>query len=762
MVQIAKDKEDAAVVKEAVMKEEEAAKAKAAEAKVIKDDAQKDLDEALPALDLAVQCLKKLKKEHINEVKQLGNPPAGVRLCMEAVCVMFEVKPVKIADPNNPGKKIEDYWKAAQSEVLTNADALLQKLMNYDKENIPDSVIKKIEPYIHREDFDPAAIRKASVACEAMCMWVGAMYKYNTVAKAVEPKKQLLRAAQDELDVVQKKLDKAQAELRAVTNKIAKLEADLNAAERKLEKLNFDAEQCELKLVRADKLIGGLGGEKARWGQTVKDLRANAGNLPGDCIVAAGMVSYCGPFTSEYRINNLEVPWRKTMVEYGLKHTEGCSLRSVIGVEVKIQQWTGVFNLPNDTLSVENGIVVDNCRRWALLIDPQRQANKYIKNMGKSHEMGIEVVKLSDPNMLRSLELGVQFGKWILLENIGTTLDPALEPILLQQKVKDGSGFSIKLGDKTINYSDTFRFFMTTSLPNPHYSPETSVKVTLLNFAITPSGLEDQMLGLAVAKERPDLEEQKSQLVQQNAKMNRQLKDIEDEILKLLQASEGNVLDDDTLVNTIAKAKETAVEINAKQAEAAITEKEIDVARESYRTLAFRAQILFFGIVEFAAIDPMYQFSLQWFQQLFQLSVDQTPKNDVFEQRLQLLSDCFTELLYQAVSRGLFEKDKLLFSFAMCLRIMDGNKEINNSKLRFLLTGPTKDLTEDGPAMPNLPWLSKPMWNEILTLSQLSSCDGFYKAVEKDPAAWQVIYDSLTAHHEKLPGDWDTKLSDMA
>merc|ERR1719171_901956 len=333
MVQIAKDKEDAAVVKEAVMKEEDAAKAKAAEAKVIKDDAQKDLDEALPALDLAVQCLRLLEKEHINEVKQLGNPPAGVRLCMEAVCVMFEVKPVKVADPNNPGKKIEDYWAASKTEVLTNADALLQKLMNYDKENIPDAVIKKIEPYINRQDFAPVAIRKASVACEAMCMWVGAMYKYNTVAKAVEPKRQMLRAAEEELAEVQKKLDKAQAELRAVTNKIAKLEADLNAAERKLEKLNFDAEQCQLKLVRADKLIGGLGGEKARWGQTVKDLRANAGNLPGDCIVAAGMVSYCGPFTAEYRNVELEQYWHKQMEDVNLIFTPNCSVRDVIGDE---------------------------------------------------------------------------------------------------------------------------------------------------------------------------------------------------------------------------------------------------------------------------------------------------------------------------------------------------------------------------------------------------------------------------------------------
>merc|ERR1719359_1597645 len=222
------------------------------------------------------------------------------------------------------------------------------------------------------------------------------------------------------------------------------------------------------------------------------------------------------------------------------------------------------------------------------MIDPQRQANKYIKNMGKEVETGIDICKLSDPTFLRTLELGIQFGKWILLENIGIDLDPALEPILLQQKIKDGSSYVIKLGDKTVNYSDTFKFFLTTTLSNPHYSPETSVKVTLLNFAITPQGLEDQMLGITVAKERPDLEEQKSGLVVQNAKMNKTLKDIEDDILRLLATSEGDVLEDDTLVDKVTTSKNVAIEIVEKQEIAKRTEESIDEAREGYRTVAYR------------------------------------------------------------------------------------------------------------------------------------------------------------------------------
>jgi len=67
----------------------------------------------------------------------------------------------------------------------------------------------------------------------------------------------------------------------------------------------------------------------------------------------------------------------------------------------------------------------------------------------------------------------------------------------------------IKLGDKSVPYNETFKFFLTTTLPNPHYSPETQVKISLLNFAITPFGLEEQMLNMLVTLEYPELQEQK-------------------------------------------------------------------------------------------------------------------------------------------------------------------------------------------------------------------------------------------------------------
>lgn len=283
-----------------------------------------------------------------------------------------------------------------------------------------------------------------------------------------------------------------------------------------------------------------------------------------------------------------------------------------LGEQVKIQGWN-LAGLPKDDTSIENGIIIDKSRRWPLMIDPQNQANKYIKNMGRDHSESIDILKTSDPNLMKMSELAIQFGKWVLVENVGENLDPSLEPILLQQTTKQGSSLTIVIGDKNIAYNENFKFFMTTTLPNPHYSPETCVKVTIINFAITPSGLEEQMLATIVGLENPTLEQKKIEIERKNAADKKELLNIEDSILKSLQEQKGGIsemLADESLINKLQSSKKFSQEINQRVKDSKITEDQIDAVRESYRPVAFRASILFFCIVDLALIDPMYQYSL--------------------------------------------------------------------------------------------------------------------------------------------------------
>jgi dynein heavy chain len=227
------------------------------------------------------------------------------------------------------------------------------------------------------------------------------------------------------------------------------------------------------------------------------------------------MTAYSGPFTSKFRAE-LEKEWNEKIKSLGIKIADNITMKEILEDPVQTKSWTAA-GLPNDNLSIENAIIMFKSRRWPLMIDPQNQANKFIKNLAKDTETcknGLKYLKMSDANMLKTLELGIQNGTWIMLENVGEDLDPALEPVLQKQIAKDGT---LRLGDKQIPFSKDFLFFMTTTLPNPHYAPETQVKVSLLNFAITPFGLEEQMLYLFVIQEMPELQRRKDLIVQQNA-----------------------------------------------------------------------------------------------------------------------------------------------------------------------------------------------------------------------------------------------------
>jgi dynein heavy chain len=154
----------------------------------------------------------------------------------------------------------------------------------------------------------------------------------------------------------------------------------------------------------------------------------------------------------------------------------------------------------------------------------------------------------------------------------------------------------------------------------------------------------------------------------------------------------------------------------------------------------------------------MYQYSLTWFINLYLSSIAHSRPSKDLTLRIQYLNDHFTSSIYRNVCRSVFEKDKLVFSFVLCVSILQSKDKINPEVWNFLLTG---GVALDNPHKNPAPdWLSDKSWSEVVRLSAIKVFDGLSKHVVKHIKRWKDLYDSPEPQDFILPKPWN-KLNDM-
>ena len=737
MEQIAKDQEVADGVRRVVSEEEAMVRETALQTEAIASDAQKDLDEALPALESAYKALDALEKKDIAELKVFTKPPDAVLMVMEAICILFKVKPD---------------WDS--SKKLLSDSQFMRKMQEFDKENIQEATMKKLRKYVEMPNFNAEAVEKVSRACKSMCMWVIAMELYSRVFKQVAPKRKRLEEAQETLESTRAKLAEKAAALADVELQLDKLKATYENSVSSKKQLLEKMEETTKRLARANKLTTALGDEQIRWTESVAKLNEQIISLVGNSFISSACIAYFGAFTSVYRAKLVE-RWVTSCRQATIPVSDSFSLVENLAEPASVRQWN-IQGLPADALSTENGILVTRGRRWPLMIDPQGQANRWIRAMEGPN---LKVIKLTEPKFMRTLENAVRTGQSVLLEDVGETLDPGLEPLLLKQIVRQGGRAMLKLGDSLVEYDRNFKLFITTKLHNPHYLPEVCIKVTIINFTVTKLGLEGQLLADVVKKERPELEQQRNSLIVNIANDKKSLKDIEDKILKLLFNSQGNILDDEELIDTLNHSKVTSAAINARLVEAEETEVAINIAREKYRPVAIRGSVLYFVIADLAELDPMYHFSLKYFKNLFNKTIGESEKSDDLEERIQILQKNTTFDTFTNVSRGLFEAHKLIFSFLICVEIIKERGDISLPEWNLLLRG-TGSVRTNFPPKPEARWLTQLMWQNICNLAEnVPQYAYITEHINIFPTHWEDLLNSDEPFLTPIPGDSTLSLS---
>ncbi|XP_055341295.1 LOW QUALITY PROTEIN: dynein beta chain, ciliary-like [Paramacrobiotus metropolitanus] len=735
------EKESAKVAKEKEIasNEEKAVAVVAKEVEKKQKDCEKDLALAEPSLRKALAALDTLDKNNLTELKSFGSPPP--------ICVDIAAAVMILLAPNGRVPK-DKSWKASKV-MMAKVDLFLEQLKTYDKEHIHENCLKAVDPFLKKPEFqDPASVESKSRAAAGLCAWVVNIVNYYRVYCDVEPKRITLQQANAELTEKMNRLAEVRHKVAKLESERDKLLAQLKSAVDERNKTMKETEATSRIIVLANRLMGGLASENVRWANQVQQFKKSEESLPGDVLLVSAFVSYVGTFTRKYRQILMEDKWKPYMntVQPKIPTTSGIDFLTVLTDDAIIANWQNQ-GLPADRMSTENAVILTISERWPLIIDPQLQGSKWIKGM---YAEELQLIRLGQKGYLDQLEFSLSSGSPCFLENIGETVDPILDPLISRNTVKKGR--AIKMGEKEVEYNPKFRLILHTKLANPHYRPEMQAQCAIINFTVTRSGLEDQLLAAVVRTERPDLEQLKSDLTKQQNDFKITLKRLEDSLLKQLSAAEGNFLGNVELVESLELNKRTAIEVERKVAEAQITEQQINTARETYRPAAARASLLYFILNEMNKINPIYQFSLEAFNTVFRTAIARATQSEDPKERVKALIDSITYCVFIYTTRGLFERDKIIFTALMAFQVLQQTKEITATELDFFLRLPS-----DPSVTSPVDFLSDACWGTVKVLAATEEFKNLDKDIEGSAKRWKKIVESDNPEREKLPQEWKGK-----
>jgi dynein heavy chain len=768
--------------------------AEAAKIEAEKAEAQGELDKALPFLHEAEAACNSVTKKDIGEIKSNNKPVDIIKLTFDGLQILMskpvlEVKPEEKFIAKISAPFIMDSYETYAKKELLDMN-FLGNILDFaanDKDNINDETCELLEPYLrHNEDpaknwspwekfpvLDPGNAKSASGAAAGLCKFVGAMVQYHFAAKIVKPKMDALKVAEARLAKAMAELSAAEAELNKVLAEVAVLDAELGEAQAKMKALQDDAAAMQRKMDAANRLLNGLSGENTRWTEDAKNFALRRSRLVGDVACVCSFVVYCGPFNSEFR-DKLYANFLVDVKKRSVPGHETVELVQFLIDAGTIGEWA-LEGLPSDELSIQNAIMVTRSSRYPLMVDPQGQANRWIKSREKnriSQNPGMCITTLTAKNLKDQIEFTMGEGLCLVIENVENEVDPMLDPVLDKAIIRKGKNMYINVSDQNMDYKEKFSLYMTSRLPNPHFSPELSAKCTVIDFTVTLKGLEQQLLGRLISMEQRSLEETLTALEEDVTNNTKALQELDKQLLDRLSNSSGNLLEDTELIEVLANTKAKAKEVEGKLKEADERKIEINEKREQFRPVATRGSIMYFNMVDMTnVVNPitaqmsgwMYNCSLLQFLEQFEFSVRNSEKAQPTSKRVDKIIHFLTYQVYRYTNRGLFERDKMMFKLMFTMKIsVIANQMTGADVSLFLKAGSALDVKAEKPNP--FKWMSDKIWLNCIQLTrhgfgpdQMTFFRELCDFLQRNEAAWRKWFDENEPEGVPVP-DYEERI----
>jgi dynein heavy chain 1 len=626
-----------------------------------------DLADAEPAVLDAQAAVSNIKRQHLQEVRTMANPPEAVKIAMESVCTIL-------------GHRI-DSWRTVQG--IIRRDDFIQRLVNFDTNTLTRGLREMMKrEYLSRPNYKFETVNHASKACGPLVKWVIAQVRFSEILDKVEPLRNEVQSLENQAETTKKQAAAIIEMIAELEKKIARYKDEYALLISDVQAIKAEMERVQGKVDRSMKLLESLSSERNRWEAGSRTFDVEMSTIVGDVLLSAAFLAYGGFFDQHYR-EIMWQEWSSHLADANIKFKQELAFTEYLSTADDRLSWQSK-SLPSDNLTTENAIMLKRFNRYPLIIDPTGQATTFLLNEYK--ERKITVTSFLDEAFLKVLESALRFGNPLLIQDV-EHLDPILNAVLNKEIRRTGGRVLIRLGSQDIDFSPSFTMFLSTRDPSVEFSPDICSRVTFVNFTMTRSSLQSQSLDQVLKVERPDTERKRTDLMKIQGEFRLRLRTLEKLLLQALNESSGNILDDDKVIDTLETLKREAADITRKVEETDIVMKEVEQVTAEYLPLAQACSSVFFVLEQLNIVNHFYQFSLRFFLDIFDYILHHNPNlkniSDHNIRREILLKDLFL-IVYKRTSRALLYRDHLMLAVLLAQVKLRGIEEIGD-ELEFLL-----------------------------------------------------------------------------
>ncbi|KAL8759989.1 MAG: hypothetical protein Q9199_000365 [Rusavskia elegans] len=608
-----------------------------------------DLEKAEPAILSARDSVSNIKRQQLNEVRSLPNPPTGVKLALEAVCTLL-------------GHKV-DSWKTIQG--LVRRDDFIASIVGYDNEGqmTRSHRLKMQNDFLSKDEFTYERVNRASKACGPLVQWVEAQVNYSAILDRIGPLREEAARLEDQAVQTKAEAQAIEKQIKNLEDSIARYKAEYASLISETQAIKTEMSRVESKVDRSVQLLDSLSSERTRWEQGSTSFETQIGTIVGDVLLASAALAYSGLYDQQFR-KAVTDDWLGQLTLSGIEYKAPNPITEYLSTADERLKWQG-NSLPVDDLCTENAIILKRFNRYPLIIDPSARATEFLQNENK--ERRLTVTSFLDDSFIKQLESALRFGNPILIQD-AEHLDPVLNHVLNKEYQKTGGRVLIQLGKQEIDFSPAFRLYLSTRDPSAAFPPDICSRTTIVNFTITRSSLQTQSLNDVLKSERPDVDQRRSNLVKMQGEFNMHLRKLEKRLLRALNDSTGNILDDDIVLETLETLKKEAADIAEKMAETTGVMAEVNTITAQYNAISQACSAVYAVLEQLHHLNHFYQFSLQYFIDIFHSVLSDNPNlkgvtnHDARGQRI--LRDLFVST-YRRTSLSLLQKDRITFALLL-------------------------------------------------------------------------------------------------